>query len=81
MHDAPFGTLCRLGHAPAVTPRAHNLRFRVFWILLDLDELDRLPRTVRLFSYNRLNAVSFHDADHGDGSTTPLRRQIDRHLA
>jgi len=61
-------------------PRAHNLRFRVFWILLDLDELDRLPRTVRLFSYNRLNAVSFHDADHGDGSTTPLRRQIDRHL-
>jgi DUF1365 family protein len=62
-------------------PRRHRLRYRVFWLLLDLDEIERLPRLLRLFSRNRFNAVSFHDADHGDGSATPLRVQVERHLA
>jgi len=62
-------------------PRRHRLRYRVFWMLLDLDEIERLPRVLRLFSHNRFNAVSFHDADHGDGSATPLRAQVERHLA
>jgi uncharacterized protein len=62
-------------------PRRHRLRYRVFWMLLDLDEIDRLPRGLRLFSRNRFNAVSFYDADHGDGSATPLRLQVERHLA
>jgi uncharacterized protein len=61
-------------------PRAHNLRYRVFWMLLDLDEIDRLPDSLRLFSHNRFNAVSFHDSDHGDGGGLPLREQVDRHL-
>ena len=61
-------------------PRAHRLRYRVFWMLLDLDEIDRLPESLRLFSRNRFNAVGFHHSDHGDGSDVPLRRQIDAHL-
>jgi uncharacterized protein len=39
-----------------------------------------LPRRLRLFSHNRLNAVSFFDADHGDGSGRPLRAQVEEHL-
>ena len=35
---------------------------------------------MRLFSHNRFNALSFHDADHGDGSRMPLREQVERHL-
>ena len=62
-------------------PRRHRLRYRVFWMLLDLDEIDRLPHIFRLFSRNRFNAVSFHDTDHGDGGATPLRAQVERHLA
>jgi uncharacterized protein len=62
-------------------PRRHRLRYRVFWTLLDLDEIGGLPRQLRLFSHNRFNAISFHDADHGDGSATPLRAQVERHLA
>jgi DUF1365 family protein len=62
-------------------PRRHRLRYRVFWLLLDLDEIEHLPRRLRLFSRNRFNAVGFHDADHGDGSATPLRVQVERHLA
>ena len=61
-------------------PRPHRLRYRVFWMLLDLDEIDRLPRRLHLFSHNRFNAVSFYDADHGDGSGRPLRAQVERHL-
>ena len=49
-------------------------------MLLDLDEIDRLASRLTLFSRNGFNAVSFHDADHGDGSATPLRAQITRHL-
>jgi DUF1365 family protein len=63
-----------------VRPRAHRLRYRVFWTLLDLDEIESLPRRLRLFSHNRFNAVSFFDKDHGDGSGQPLRRQVETHL-
>lgn len=63
-----------------IKPRRHGLRFRVFWMLLDLDEIDALSRRLKLFSRNRWNAMSFHDADHGDGSATPLRTQVERHL-
>ncbi len=63
-----------------VRPRAHRLRYRVFWMLLDLDEIESLPRRLRLFSHNRFNAVSFYDEDHGDGSGRPLRTQIEEHL-
>ncbi len=49
-------------------------------MLLDLDEIDRLPRRLRLFSHNRFNALSFFDADHGDGSGRRLRDQVEDHL-
>ncbi|MFZ0607146.1 MAG: DUF1365 family protein [Xanthobacteraceae bacterium] len=61
-------------------PHVHRLRYRLFWLLLDLDEIDRLSKSLRLFSHNRFNAVSFHDADHGDDSGRPLRDQVEQHL-
>ena len=61
-------------------PRPHRLRYRVFWMLLDLDEIARLPASLRLFSHNRFNALSFFDADHGDGSGRPLHDQVEGHL-
>lgn len=61
-------------------PREHTLRYRVFWMLLDLDELDQMSRSLRFFSRNRSNLMGFHDADHGDGSETPLRVQATRLL-
>src|SRR5580704_11640321 len=61
-------------------PRPHRLRYRASWMLLDLDEIGRLPRRLRLFSHNRFNALSFFDADHGDGSGRPLRDQVEGHL-
>jgi DUF1365 family protein len=62
-------------------PRRHRLRYRVFSLLLDLDDLDQLSARLRLFSRNRLNLFSFHDRDYGDGTSEPLRRQVERHLS
>lgn len=61
-------------------PRTHRLRYRVFWLLLDLAELDVLDRRLTVFSRNRFNLLSYHDCDHGDGSATPLRAQIEARL-
>jgi hypothetical protein len=62
-------------------PRRHRLRYRIFQLLLDLDELDALDRRLRLFGYNRSALVSFHDRDHGPGDGRPLRPYIERELA
>lgn len=61
-------------------PRSHQLRYRIFSLLLDLDEVDVLDRSLRLFSRNRFNLFAFHDRDYGDGSGDPLRTQVERHL-
>lgn len=63
-------------------PRVHALSYRVFYMLLDLDEVPVLHRRLRLFSHNGFSLFAFHDADHGDGSGRPLRdwvtAQLDR---
>ena len=61
-------------------PRRHRLRYRVFSLLLDLDDIDQLSARLRLFSRNRLNLFSFHDRDYGAGTSEPLRHQVERHM-
>lgn len=62
-------------------PRAHRLDYRVFTLLLDLDELPALDARLRLFAHNRSAFFSFHDADHGDRQPDGLRGWIARSLA
>ena len=45
-------------------PFGHRFTYRVFSLLIDLDRLDEAGRLSRLFSVNRANLVSFHEADH-----------------
>ena len=45
-------------------PFGHRFTYRVFSALLDLDRLDETDRASPLFSVNRANLVSFHEADH-----------------
>lgn len=54
-------------------PRRHRLRYDVFALLIDLDELDKLDLKTRLLSYNRPGPVSFRDCDHGPTNGEPLR--------
>ena len=61
-------------------PRLHRLRYRLFWLLLDLDEIDGLASRLRLFSRNRFNLFSFHDRDLGDGDRAVLADTVRRRL-
>lgn len=62
-------------------PRPHRLRYRIFSLLLDLDEIDPLTKRLILFSRNRFNLFAFHDRDYAAGTREPLRMQVERHLA
>jgi len=52
-------------------PKIHNFNYKVFSLLIDLSEIDLLHKTLRLFSYNKFNIISFFNKDHGprDGSS------------
>jgi DUF1365 family protein len=54
-------------------PTSHDLRYRVYSLLLDLDELEELDRSLRWFSVDRFNLMSFRRADHGPQDGSPLR--------
>jgi len=61
-------------------PRTHSFRYKAFWLLIDLDDLVELSGKLRWLSYNRPNIFSLYDADHGDGTATPLRTQVEQQL-
>jgi hypothetical protein len=64
-----------------LTPRRHRLRYRLFQLLLDLDELPELDAKLKLFGHNRFGLIGFHDRDHLAGDARPLRAQIEAMLA
>ena len=61
-------------------PKPHWFRYRAFWLLLDLEELEALSRRLRFFSLDRFNIFGLSNTDHGDGSSTPVYDQIMRRL-
>ena len=61
-------------------PKTHRLRYSVFSVLFDLDELPTLDAQLPLFGYNRRAPISFSDADHGPRDSTPLRGWVEEKL-
>ena len=55
-------------------PVTHRFSYRVFSMLINLDQLPVLDRLSAVFSVNRFNLFSFHPSDHGprDGSSLAL---------
>ena len=62
-------------------PRRHRLRYRIFQLLLDLDELPSIDGSLRWFGHNRAALIGFHDRDHGPGDGRPLRPYVEAELA
>ncbi len=52
-------------------PKEHFFKYKVFSILLDLNEIKFISKNINFFSYNKFNLMSFYDKDHGprDGSS------------
>lgn len=59
-------------------PKGHKLAYKIYSLLLDLDELEALDGKLKLFSLDRFNLFSFYRQDRGDGSSAPLREQVER---
>lgn len=61
-------------------PRSHYLRYRSFWLFLDLDEIEAISQRLRMFSFNRANVLSLRNADYASGKDQPLRVQVEERL-
>jgi uncharacterized protein len=59
-----------------LAPVTHELRYRVYNMFVDIDELPALSQRLRLFGYNRFNLFSITDRKHGPGDGTPIAKAI-----
>ncbi len=62
-------------------PRPHRLRYRIFMLLLDLDELEALDARLKRFAVGRFALTGFSPKDHLDHSGRDLRGQAEAILA
>jgi uncharacterized protein len=61
-------------------PVEYALQHDVYYLALDLDELDEVDHRVRLLSRNGRNLLSFRDNDHWPVPATDLRATVLEHL-
>ncbi len=61
-------------------PKRHRLKYHVYSLLLDIDELPALAHRFWLIGYNRWAPLSFYDRDHGLADGSPLRLWVEDHL-
>ena len=61
-------------------PKIHFFKYKVFSLLIDLSELEKLDKTISLFSYNKFNLVSFFDKDHGERDGSSLINWVKKNL-
>ncbi|MCW5713390.1 MAG: DUF1365 family protein [Bauldia sp.] len=63
-------------------PKVHRLRYRVFSLLVDLDELPEFSKRFRLLGADRCGVFSFRQSDHGARvAGESLRSWVDARLA
>ncbi len=61
-------------------PFVYALEHDVWYVALDLDELDEVAGSIRLISRGRANVLSLRDGDHLDPPGTDLPRDLRAHL-
>jgi uncharacterized protein len=59
-----------------VAPKRHVLSLKVFNLFLNVDELDKLSKSLRLLSYNRFNLFSINDRKWGSGGSKPIAQHV-----
>ena len=61
-------------------PVSHRFVYRIFSMLINIDELPALDRSSRWFGHNRFALIGFRDQDHGAKDGSPLRPWITARL-
>ena len=73
MNEAAVLYSLRVMHCRRVAPH-YRFVYKIFSVLFDIDRLDELASTRKLFSHNRFNLLSLYDRDFARGEVGGLRR-------
>ena len=57
-------------------PVKHFLNYKTFSLLIDLDEIEQLDKSISIFSHNKFNIFSFYNKDHGDRDGNCLKKWV-----
>ena len=71
---------CEIVHK-RLHPKKNQFRYRLFFLDIELSELDQLRKRLWLFGHNRFNLYQFRDKDHLDLGQPTLRENLEVHLA
>lgn len=66
---------CSLSHS-RLSPRKHSFTYPVYFLALDLAELDEIQRCTKLFGYNRPRPISLWDGDYLEASGGTIRQKL-----
>ena len=61
-------------------PKIHYFNYKVFSLLIDISELDLLDKSLKIFSYNKFNIISFYNKDHGPRDGRCLKNWVVNNL-
>ena len=61
-------------------PKINTFNYKVFSLLIDLSEIDVLDKTLKLFSYDKFNIISFFNKDHGPRDGSSLKKWVTENL-
>lgn len=67
-------------HHRRIAPKAYTFKYGVYYVLLDLDEIDEVERRIIPFRHNAPNVLSFRDSDHMAREGETLRMAVNRRL-
>jgi uncharacterized protein len=59
-----------------IAPVRHELRYSVYNLFVDVEELPTLGNRLKLFSYNRFNLFGIDDRKFGPGDGTPIHEHV-----
>ena len=61
-------------------PKKHHFKYKVFSLLIDLDEISEIDKNLNFFSYNKFNLISFFDVDHGNRDGSNVKEWVKANL-
>ncbi|MEH6525212.1 MAG: DUF1365 domain-containing protein [Sneathiella sp.] len=57
-------------------PVDHLLNYKMFYFLIDLDELGKLEKNIAFFSIDKPNLISFHHKDYGENNPPDIKEYV-----
>ena len=58
-------------------PRQHSFSYPMFWLSIDVNELDQIDREIRFFRHNKKSLTAIHDIDYGRFDDKPIRTEVE----